>query len=100
MGQAGCHSSIRGSVDAALGLIISWHHEGGSTGNCGDLDIYVTGEVDATACEGATPLEFGQAFLFSDQLEQLYSSQIYGQISPKAWLSLFEFSEGTLTRKG
>ena len=62
-----------GSIDAALGLVISWHHEGGSTNNCGDLAIYVTGEVDATACEGATPLEFGQTFLYSDQLEQLYT---------------------------
>ena len=62
-----------GQSDTALGLVINWHHEGGSPASCGDLLIYVTGEVDATSCNNTTSVYLGSTFLYSDQLEQLYT---------------------------
>ncbi|HEV2844162.1 MAG TPA: hypothetical protein VG477_04885, partial [Thermoanaerobaculia bacterium] len=59
---------------AAYGLALAWH-QGGTSGNCEDLVLYLTGEAVATACGvpgeihgRLEPDQLGRVFTWFDQL--------------------------------
>ncbi len=61
-----------GRSGASWGLAFAWHREGGFAGFCDDLTVYVTGEVWAGSCRGATPEDLGHFRLSAEQLTTLY----------------------------
>jgi hypothetical protein len=71
-----------GRDSAAQGLALAWHREGGLTGICDDLEVYVTGFTYVMDCASQPPAKVGHGFLTSEQLEQLY-----------AWLSEYQTLE-------
>jgi hypothetical protein len=62
-----------GRSGASFGLALVWHREGGVTGFCDDLMVYVTGEVFASSCQGEQSQALGYQRLTTEQLEQLYA---------------------------
>lgn len=70
---------------AAYGLALAWH-EGGTSGNCADLVLYLTGEAVATACgvDGEVrgrldPAHLGRVFLWFDQLRAFQAGRIHDE---------------------
>ena len=64
-----------GRGGAAYGLVLAWH-QGGSSGLCSDLALYLTGEVVATACGGQgeirgrlDPGQLGRVYGWFDRLQ-------------------------------
>ncbi len=62
-----------GRSGASWGLAFAWHREGGIAGFCDDLTVYVTGEVWATSCRGATPQDLAHFRLDAEELATLYN---------------------------
>ena len=65
----------------AYGLALAWH-QGGTSGNCDDLVLYLTGEAVATACGVAgevrgrlEPGQLGRVFAWFDQLRAFQASR-------------------------
>ncbi|HEX6899280.1 MAG TPA: hypothetical protein VF789_06180 [Thermoanaerobaculia bacterium] len=67
---------------AAYGLVLAWHR-GGTSGNCEDLALYLTGEAVATSC-GVTgevrgrlePGQLGRVFSWFDQIQAFQAGQV------------------------
>ena len=60
-----------GQANAAAGLALGWHREGGIAGFCDDLAIYVTGFAYPSSCKGGG--SFGFVRLTPEQLKQVYA---------------------------
>lgn len=65
--------AVTGRGNAAAGLALSWHREGGIAGFCDDLVIYVTGFAYPGSCKNGSARDLRRLRLSSDQLAQVYS---------------------------
>jgi hypothetical protein len=71
--------ALRGAApaDAAIppgsdgSVLLTRHREGGIAGFCDDVTVYATGEVVASSCRGAQPVELGRMRLDPEQMETL-----------------------------
>ena len=65
--------AVGGRSGASYGLALAWHREGGIAGFCDDLEIYLTGRIYASSCQGGQPQEVGRSRLEAVQLERLFN---------------------------
>lgn len=64
--------AVSGKSDAARGLVIGWHREGGVNGACDNLAVYRSGEVIADSCMDGNARSIGKTRLNAEQLDQLF----------------------------
>jgi hypothetical protein len=60
--------AVSGKSDAARGLAIGWHREGGVNGACDDLAVYRSGEVIADSCMDGNARSIGKTRLDADRV--------------------------------
>ena len=86
--QAAVRRSETGRDDAALGLALTWHREGGFAGFCDDLAVYTSGYGLPSTCQTEPPATLGQRWLAAGETHQLFAwiddlaSFEYGQKDP------------------
>jgi hypothetical protein len=73
------NEAVAGRADAATGMALSWHREGGIAGFCDDLMIYLSGFAYPTSCKGGSAKDLGRLRLTAIQLAQVYT-----------WMSAFQ----------
>jgi hypothetical protein len=73
-----------GRTSAAFGLALAWHR-GAGPGNCDDVSVYLTGEVQASSCASKAPVSghlapgpLGQLYGWFDRLKPL---QVSGSVT-------------------